>query len=242
MAAAVTVFCLSSGCSDSTTGPGGTPLEYPDVPGLVAFFQFDGNLEDSSLNGHDATGTAGIAYVDDHNGAASSAVYVSGRTDFITVANRGAFDFVGAFTVAGWVRADLESFAYCCVIDKGYDDGAWSLGTSGSNVPNREALRFYVGGSDNVNEFYVSEAVPVGQDIWVHFACSFNDTTNVARLYVDGAFARADTSDVDIVASARDLRIGTSHWNDAYKGAIDQIALFDRVLTDVEVLELYNFD
>ncbi|MFH1690635.1 MAG: LamG domain-containing protein [Candidatus Eisenbacteria bacterium] len=239
LVAVIAAVCVVAGCSDSS-GPSETQAEYPDVPGLVAFYQFDGGLEDSSENGHDAVGTAGIAYVSDHNGTASSAVYISGRTDTITVANRGAFDFVGAFTVAGWIMADLENSGYCCFIDKGYDDGAWSVGTGGSAVPTSKPLRFYVGGSNY--DFDVDDAVPFGQDTWMHFACSFNDTTNVARLYVNGAFALADTHAVDITASARDLQMGTSHWGDAYKGAIDQVALFGRVLTDAEVLELYDFD
>jgi len=240
VAAVFVMVLVIAGCSDSSGPDDVDGDEYPDIPGLVAFYQFDANLEDSSENGHDATGTPGIGYVSDHNGAVGSAVYISGRNDTITVANRGAFDFVGAFTVAGWIRADLENFGYCCVIDKGYDDGAWSVGTSGSAVPTIQPLRFYVGGSDY--DFYVDDAVPFGQGVWMHFACSFNDTTNVARLYVNGAFARADTHDVDMVASGRDLWIGTSHWGDAFDGAIDQIALFGRILSDAEVSELYDFD
>jgi len=240
LVAVIAAVCVVAGCSDSSGPDDIDGDEYPDIPGMVAFYQFDGNLEDSSENGHDATGTAGISYVSDHNGTAGSAVYVSGRTDTIAIANRGAFDFVGAFTVAGWIRADLETFNYCCVIDKGYDDGAWSVGTKGSAVPTIQPLHFYVGSSNN--DFSVDAAVPFGQDIWMHFACSFNDTTNVARLYVDGVFALADTYDIDVVATDKDLWIGSSHWGDAYKGAVDQVALFGRVLSDAEVSELYDFD
>ncbi|MCK4512804.1 LamG domain-containing protein [bacterium] len=240
VAAVLAMVFVVVGCTDSSGPDDVDGTEPPDIPGLVAFYHFDANLEDASGNGHDGTGTAGISYVMDHNGVAGSAVYIRGRNDTISVSNRGAFDFVGAFTVAGWIRADLESFGYCCVIDKGYDDGAWSVGTSGSAVPTIQPLRFYVGGSDYA--FSVDDAVPFGQGIWMHFACSFNDTTNVARLYVNGAFARADTHDVDIVASGKDLWIGTSHWGDAFDGAIDQVALFGRVLSDAEVSELYDFE
>ena len=233
------VFVVA-GCSDSSGPEDTNGPEFPDIPGLVAFYQFDGNLGDSSENGHDATGTAGIGFVSDHNGTVGSAVYISGRTDTITIANRGAFDFVGAFTVAGWIRADLETFGYCCVIDKGYDDGDWSVGTSGTAVPAMRPLRFYVGSSNY--DFSVDDAVPVGQGVWMHFACSFNDTTNVARLHVNGAFAVSDTYDIDIAGSGRDLWIGTSHWGDAFNGAVDQVALFGRVLSDAEVSELYDFD
>lgn len=237
---ALAAACVAAGCGDSTTGPGGTALEYPDVPGLVAFFQFDGNLEDSSVNGLDATGSAGIAYVNDHNGAASSAVLVAGASDTIMVANRGAFDFVGGFTVAGWIMPGLGGSMYGCVVDKGYADGDWSVGTNSAGTPSVRPLYLYVG--THTHSFTASDAIAVGQSVWTHFACSFNDTTNVARLYVNGAIATVDTYAVDITASGRNLRIGSSHWADGYEGAIDQVALFDRVLTDAEVLELYNFD
>jgi len=240
VASILALVFVVAGCSDSS-GPSDTDgTEPPDIPGLVAFYHFGGNLEDASGNGHDGTGTAGISYVMDHNGVPSSAVYIRGRTDTIAIANRGAFDFVGAFTVAGWMRADLEMSNYCCVIDKGYDDGAWSVGTKGSAVPTIQPLHFYVGSSNNA--ISVDDAVPFGQGIWMHFACSFNDTTNVARLYVDGVFALADTHDIDIVATDKDLWIGSSHWGDAFDGAVDQVALFGRVLSDAEVSELYDFD
>ncbi len=232
-------LCMTAGCSDSS-GPGETQAEYPDIPGLVAFYQFDGNLEDSSVNGLDATGTAGIAYVNDHNGVASSAVLVAGAGDTIMVDNRGVFDFVGGFTVAGWIMPGLGGTMYGCVVDKGYAEGDWSVGTNGVDSPAVKPLYFYVG--THTHSFDADDSVPVGQDIWTHFACSFNDTTNVARLYVNGAIAAVDTYAVDISASGRNLRIGSSHWADGYQGAIDQIALFGRVLTDAEVLELYDFD
>ena len=242
LAALLAAVCAGAGCSDSdeSVQPVVTPAEYPDIQGLVAFYAFNGNLEDSSLNGLDATGTAGVSYVNDHNGTASSAAFISGRTDTLSVADSAALNFVGAFTTAGWVRADLETYGYCCFLDKGYAAGAWSVGTSGTAVPLTKPLRFYVGGYHY--DFAVDDAVPVGQDTWMHFACSFNDTTNIAHLYVNGAFAVADTIDLDLTASGMDLWIGTSHWGDHFKGAIDQVALFDRVLSDAEVLTLYEFD
>ncbi len=239
-AAIIALVFVVAGCSDSS-GPGDVDgAEYPDIPGLVAFYQFDGNLDDSSENGHDGTGTAGIFYVSDHNGAASSAVYVDGSNNRVSIANRGAFDFVGAFTVAGWIMPGLGDYTYACVIDKGYADGDWSVGTNGADSLAVHPLYFYVG--THSHSFSVNDAVPVGQDVWTHFACSFNDTTNVAMLYVNGAFAVSDTYGIAITPSGRDLWIGTSHWGDSYTGAIDQVAIFGRVLSGAEVSELYDFD
>lgn len=239
----VAVFLTITGCSSSSSGPSDTS-EDPDVfdiPGLIAFYDFDGDLTDASASGHDGTAALRMHYINDHNGKAQSALYLDDN-DYFTVADHSDLDFTGAFSFAVWLMADLENSSYCCFADKGYADEGWSAGCGGSLAAMRKPLYLYVG--THAHSLYLNEAVPVGMGTWVHIACCFNDATDQATFYVDGSYAHTFTATepVSLNATAYDLRIGNSHWNDQYCGGIDQLAFFDRELTADEVEVLYEYD
>ena len=244
LVAPASVALAIAGCSSSSSGPDDTDdvVDVPEIPGLVAFYQFDGDLTDASEGGHDATSTRDITYVTDHNGAAASAIRVASSDDSVYVADCGALDITGALSVSAWVNADLGTTMYGCIADKGYADAAWSVGTNALLSPMRKPLHLYVG--THTQRFSLDEAIPVGQDLWVHFVCCFNDTTDETTFYIDGAYAFTDTADSPVTLNVTDLdlRIGCSHYGDAFGGAIDQLGIFDRELTADEALELYQYD
>lgn len=210
---------------------------YPNIPGIIAFYQFDGTLEDSAPDSLDATSARTPVYVSDHNGRSDAAIYVSGVADTISVPTRGAFDITGELTLAAWIRAEEPPYAYAAVVDKGFTE-AYSMGIVGASAPDTTWLVLYVGGED----FSVPKAVPVGTGEWTHIACSFVESRDVAHLYVNGALVDSSYRLTSMSVAAYDLRIGNSQWNDAFVGAIDQLAIFDRALTPSEVSELYSFD
>jgi hypothetical protein len=234
--ALVALTLLGCGSSTSPDETGGLP--YPDIAGLVAFYQFDGDLTDSAPDSLHAESARDPIYIADHNGVAASAVYVDGAADTISVPSRGAFDFADEFTFAAWVRADLPPYAYASIIDKGFADGGYSLGVVGGYEPDTTALVLYV----NDEEAWVQDAVPMGTGDWTHVACTFENPTGAVQFFVNGDLLDADTWDLDLGTSDHDLRIGTSWWRDAFRGGIDQVAIFDRVLSAAEIRELYEFD
>lgn len=210
---------------------------YPNIDGIVAFYQFDGTLADSVPDSIHATSDQVLVYVSDHNGRADAAVYVSGTADTILVPTRGSFDITGELTLAAWIRPEEPPYAYASIVDKGFTE-AYSMGIVGASAPDTTWLVLYIGGED----FSVPRAVPLGTGEWTHVACSFVESRDVAHLYVNGALADSSFQLTDIAVTGYDLRIGNSQWNDAFVGAIDQLAVFDRALTPSEVSELYSFD
>ncbi len=231
-----------AGCSSSSSGPDESGPSALDIPGLVTFYEFDGNLADASGNGLDAESRRAISYVEDHNGTAGAALYVASAADSVYVADCAELDITGALSVAAWVNAGLGTTMYGCFADKGYADGAWSVGTNSAVAPMRKPLYLYIG--THTHSFELNEAIPAGQDQWVHFVCCFNDTTDETTFYIDGAYAFTDTAGVPVTLGVTDLdlRIGCSNYADAFMGAIDQLALFNRELTADEVELLYEHD
>ena len=230
------ILIALAGCGEYITEET-TEIFYPNISGLVAFYQFDGTLEDSAPDSIHAVSNRTPVYVLDHNGRGDAAVYVSGVADTIWVPTRGCFDITGELTLAAWICPEEPPYAYASVIDKGFTE-AYSIGIVGASEPDTTWLVLYIGDED----FSVPRAVPLGTGEWTHVACSFVESRDVAHLYVNGALADSSFQLTGIAVTDYDLRIGNSQWNDAFVGAIDQVAVFDRALTPSEVSELYSFD
>jgi hypothetical protein len=235
MVLAASVLAVS--CSSSSGPDDGKPLSAPDIPGLVAFYGFNGTLEDGGPGGLDAASTASLTYVEDHAGVPQSALLVDGAIDTIWVANRGAFDITGEITIAAWIQPDLCSMAYNAFVDKSLVE-AYSFGVTGAMAPGRTDLVFYV----HDDSAYLDEGAPVGEGYWEHVAVTFDDMADTVKFFVDGDFAFAQHFAQSLTVSNDDLMIGSSHWHDDFKGGLDQLAIFERVLTPSEIRQLYEFD
>ncbi|MCE7911510.1 MAG: hypothetical protein DCC43_14420, partial [Candidatus Brocadia sp.] len=80
---------------------------------------------------------------------------------------------------------------------------------------------------------------------WYHVVGTYNKTTGVQKLYVNGEVVHTQThvpgnTIVPLVFYA-DMRIGYSRVNNGYfNGVIDNILLYNRVLDDKEIRDLYN--
>lgn len=89
-----------------------------------------------------------------------------------------------------------------------------------------------------------SYSVGTVDELWHHYAASYNTTTNQLKLYVDGVLISTTTETTDLTSTTT-LMVGNGRFDfgvterDGYfHGEVDEIAGFDRVLTDQEVLQI----
>lgn len=233
----VLVSLVIAGCS-SSTGPGeeGEP-PYPGIAGLVAFYEFDGDLRNEVSDSHHGTANRLLAYTEDRHGSADSAVYVD-TPDKIVVPDDPELDITGGITLAAWVRPEPSNRAYAAVIDKKYAE-AYSFGIYGG-IADPDTVRMISYVSDH--GYGVQNAVPMGTGAWSHIAFTFSDSTGKGRHYLNGALVDSSTRAVVLGTSDEELRIGGAFLSDDYKGAIDQVAIFSRALTPAEVRALFAFE
>lgn len=76
---------------------------------------------------------------------------------------------------------------------------------------------------------------------WYHFALSFDASTREWKMYVNGNLEKTGIAGY-IVTSAKILYLGAFGPNATYKfnGALDEFRFYKQVLTDSQILELYN--
>jgi len=229
------ILSAAAGCGSDGDADGDGAVQYPDIPGLVAFYRFDGDLNNAVSDIHHGTASGTAVYVADHRGTANSAVQVD--SDTIKVADHAELDITEALTISAWVKPGLTVYAFATLVDKAYLS-AYSFGMGGASAPDTVSLEAFLA----YQGFLSDEVVPIGTGAWSHVAFTYDAGTGEGKFYLNGALVGGESHGVAMTGTDSELRIGTSIYADKYKGAIDQLALFNRALTAGEVTELYTFE
>jgi beta-galactosidase len=200
--------------------------------GLVGWWKMDkvdgSAMPDSSGNGRDATFDSGTLT----SGCISNSMLFDGLTKSATFALPEA----NQVTVAAWVRAEapgdslfphvLDTPGYRLFVRFG-DPGKNSLGFATYTTPR------------NGDWFSGPETLRVGA--WYHIAASYDrgSTTNVPTFYINGV--RLAPRTISSPSSTQPVCAGmasignNSHRSRAWKGAICDLRLYNRLLTDPEI-------
>lgn len=206
--------------------------------GLMAYYQFNGNLLDSSGNGNNGTLQGSISY---STGMLDSGAYFNGSS-YITVANSSSLTLNNQLTISAWVRVDAGSLNGASILQKGQSGTIWDygLGTYSSYPSYRSSMSDWViwenaNRNDHYGAFYLLTVV-------------VNETTdNRPHLYINGneligtltTQGGGQTFDSDwIRQSSLGVRIGIGHPNEYFKGVIDDLRVYNRALSSTEISQL----
>ncbi|MHA2425834.1 MAG: LamG domain-containing protein, partial [Candidatus Thorarchaeota archaeon] len=156
--------------------------------------------------------------------------------------DQGSISPVGSsdFSISGWIKKPNEN-AKQKVVD--FRTGASGAGFFIHIQDNAEtadgALRFLI--NDNVDTVNVYGTDVIDDGKWHHFAIIVERDVN-ATIYIDGTEdATADVSSTVGDLGAHPFYIGTATSNVQYfNGALDEFKVFNRKLSEEQVLALYN--
>ena len=192
---------------------------------LISWYSFNNTLNDSSGN--------------ELNGSALNEIYVDGivnkgfdltSNNIVTVNHNALYDFgTGEYTLSSWVKADKNEQA---------DTFIYSI------FKNATGFRLYFRVSDGAirtrrgSSSFVSPISPTDclTGDWVHTAISFK-SNGFCQFFINGE-------------SDGDVEIGTENVNNTselifggltnFIGFIDEVAIWNRALTQEEIKKLYN--
>jgi len=202
--------------------------------GLVAWFAGDGNANDISGNGNNAT-LAGGANTPTFSTAYVGQGFNHSGLQYATVPDSAAFR-PQSLTIEGWVNATSTSTSV--VFSKTLGSGNFdSYGV------------FYNGNINGVvcnGTGCLTISTPMTLNVWHHVAFSYDDpggaATKTARLYLDGALVASGTGgaigyDTRPVVIGADIESGIFElgWN----GKIDEVAFYNRALPASEVRDQF---
>jgi hypothetical protein len=213
--------------------------------GLVAWWQGEGNANDQMSASH---GTI-VSNVTFTTGVVGQAFSFDGATGYI--ATPYTQSSVTAYSVSAWIRTtDATPSNTVIVQDRGSGSGI-SL-TLGVGSPYAGAGRvFFLADSTNT-ALGIHSATTVNDGIWHHVVGTWSapaaSGVNPSQftLYIDGIaeteiVQQTTGSTTSPLTGLGGLRIGHHEaWNTFFNGDIDEVQLYNRVLTATEVADSYN--
>ena len=221
-------------------GWSGTTLT--DTTGLVALYPFNGNANDESGNGMHGVVT-GASSCADRFGKAGSAYAFDGAGDYIEIAKNTKQDFgTGPFSIKVWVKVDNTisiQGGESIILQKGGSAGGYSIqlrdATEGHGLPK--------GGIATKQIWAQPASLDVRDNKW-HLMV-LTRSSDSANLYIDGKLNSTigGVSGESATSLATNLYIGEPPlWGETadFKGAIDDVALYNRTLSAAQIDSLYH--
>ncbi len=208
--------------------------------GLVAYFPFNGDANDASGNALHGNLISG-GYAHDRFDNEDSALL-----GYVEIPDNDLLDFTDAFTLSAWLKLEAVESAFNCWMGKDYTTAfATGIKSGGSgDCPAADSverfMRLYIG--DSIILFDAATNFSCGTNTWYHVAVTFDDASDTAQLFVNGVLEHARSHTSTITANDYPLGIGRDgRHGDTFTGRIDNVRIYDRVLTSDEIEELFNF-
>ena len=230
--------------------------------GLVAYYGLDGNTNDGSGNGNNLTSTGTTSSVADRKNQPLKATSYGGNTSvgYQSASNSTSLQFTTGFSVSLWYKipsyAGMDGYrrqnanGYQVLVAKEGDRSGFSIGVSNDVVNNKQSINFTNNPSSGVNNFNVT-ASPDGTSAsnlnkWIHLVVTAGDGN--AKIFIDGVLKNtASVSSINFSGmNSKNLFLGTmqalgTYWY-PYSGALDEVRIYNRALSDTEVQTLYYLE
>ena len=205
-------------------------------PTLVARWPMDGNLNDVSGNGFNATPAGGPGYGIGIEG--SGALLLDGTSQYAFVPHNAALNVGPAVTLSAWVRPAQGTTQD--VIQKGISTGTDDYELCLAMVPTGSTGTPFV----RLNGAFKLNAVslyPTDGSAWMHVATTYDGST--VKMYVNGVMESSSPYTNPIAGNTLPLVMGAqvdgvgvaSRW---LKGALDDARLYNYALSPTDIAAL----
>lgn len=205
---------------------------------LVAYYNFQGNGNDSSAMKNNATAInakGGITYVD---GIVGKAAKFNGASYF-EIKDNNSLD-LDNYTISLWVNEDKTS-GYNPILAKygeSTDKKASSYSLYDSYDQSGISMDMALFGEDDSNISFNTDA-KVTPGRWYHCTVTY-DGKNV-KIYNNGTLVKTIECDSTISYSSGPLWIGAFMDGSFFKGMMDELRIYNYALTPTEVKKLYSY-
>jgi len=209
-------------------GTKSTPIE-----GIVSYWRFEegvGTIAHDSVDINHGTLINGPTW---STGLVSKALQFDGVDDYVETSHSPLDPAATDFTAEVWIKmASLASSDHDDIIQQ-MDGAGTGRGWLYVSTINDNEIKSYLGGAETT-----TGVVPIVGE-WYHVALTKSGTT--IKIYVNGDLKVTSTRTVEPANGA--LRFGkgkATGIHEQFNGTIDEIAIYNRVLTSEEIQQHYN--
>jgi hypothetical protein len=204
---------------------------------LAAAYIFHMGTQDSSGNGNDSNNHQ-LQFVSDRFGATGGAAFFNGTNSFMRVSNSLSLNIHGntGLTISVWLNT-LDSSLNQAIVNKwgpgGDEDDQFWLGIQGGK------FRFLT--DDEPTEIYANTLPLPGQ--YYQVVAIYDQVLHRIAIFVNGKRDASKALQHNIRSTTQDLLIGNSDWSgNPFFGTIDDVRIYSRALSDLEVGALYDLE
>lgn len=219
-----------------------TLLTFSQLPtnGLVGNWPFNGNANDESGNGNNGS-VFGATLTTDRFGNVNSAYNFDGINDFITVADN-VYLKPTKVSISVWVKLNGTT----CTQTGGNSDMASVIFKKNSHSSYFEGYmigyrtdlnKFHGLASNGANATCFSNTTTI--NVWKHIVITID--SNILKFYENGVLLDSESTNFSLNYGTAPLCFGSTQLNydGFFNGVIDDIGIWNRILTQKEVYKLY---
>ena len=211
-------------------------LLLPDISAqqIVANYDFNGNAKDVSANQNHAS-IHGASLTQDRFGRANQAFLFDGKQSYL-VANHSASLQTPTIAVSFWVRADeIPAQGEVYILSNGGWQDRWKI-----SLPSHGKAIWTTHATSCCSDLDAGGGHELVVGTWTHMVMVHDGTKD--KIYVNGVLTNEKDAAGDLNTTTRPLGIGFDPIDGDYffKGALDEITIFDAALSDQDVTDLYT--
>jgi len=214
---------------------------------LHGFWHFDegqGNIAyDSSQYGNQGT-IYGASWT---SGKVGQALSFDGINDYVNVANNSSLQITSALTLEVWIKTPSSwNKEYPTPVSKAQLSGDWdgeywiaiNRGDHSPSLRNKFSFAFAPAGGSAIDHWSNSS---LSANTWYHIVATFDDSANKVKLYLNGVLDKEYIETQKPAITNYPVRIGHGGYtNNYFNGIIDEVRIYNRVLSPAEILDHYN--
>jgi hypothetical protein len=252
------LYSFETPTSQPSRQPSSQPSSLPTIrissslkDGLTAYYSFSGNAQDRSGNKNNGILRGGMGFTTDRLGTANSAVYFDATNDFIEIPGK-QFNFPNNMSVAFWIKPDASQADWAYLFDhrstvSTVHKGGWAIVQYNNAAYNYEYV--YI---DTPGHLPASGRTHLAALQWAHVA--FVKANTHLSVYVNGSliWSGSPSTNSSIIPTGNNLLVigacnvgetnPASGMANLFRGALDEIFIYGRALTQSEILKLNSFD
>jgi hypothetical protein len=196
--------------------------------GLVAYYPFNGNTKDFSINKFDLIGT-NISYSNDRtNSTEQTACVFNGKSSYLIGPSLPSIKSILSFAI--WVKnTRTTAGGWGCLITTQNSTKQGFLLQDNENL--KYDFSFANLNGTSYSDIWSTSILKVNE--WELIICTYDG--NVARIYKNGILETESTLGMKALSSDANLMIGSRYFNEFFKGTLDDIGIWNRVLSLEEI-------
>lgn len=217
--------------------------------GLVAYYPFTGDAKDRSGNRNNGKVHKAILTTD-RFGTPNSAYLFNGFSSYIRIADDSLFDLTNNFSISTWFKMNQYASTYnvsmiVSKVDGDIGSGGFTYGIWNPNHNNTTQIVNFQANDHFNTDTYPDTSGIVSTNQWYNFIVTYDNLNAILKYYLNGNLILSKNLQFNVLTNDLDVNIGYSKstygtYLDYFNGSIDEVRIYNRVLSQPEVNNLYT--